>query len=396
MAGAPPGPPPPLPGPPTGAPPSRLRPSDAGDEVRAVLARVDDLGGDVIQLQKVTEVARGQVRQAQDDPAVGRDPGLDLWRLREPGYLRALVDVEPPRVNNALVLLPVLLSWLVLGLAELAYRRTTADAGGEPAQPFFAAWMSGPLLLSPVMLSLVIFASVGWLMWRYNSTSNAHADLDRLDREVRDIEIALLEPLVRFRRQCLRSTVEGTQQRSADALFEASRQLRETAEQLTGSLTAAQDLRSVLARLLDELPDVGAQAVRLGRINDELRDAADHVAAETRPLTDLVSTAAEGAVALGAAMASATATMERAQRLESTMAEQNGVVDVSGHPFVEASERMAVATRQLADVARIVHETSATLCDAVQRVNYFSLVVDGIRNPEPPPDRPRDGRGAPA
>src|SRR5215470_9276700 len=88
------------------------------------------------QLNAVLRLAVVQAAQAErTDPSVS-DRDAELWRLREPGYLRAICDHPVARPNAALVLLPVALAWLVLGIAEFRYAQHA-----DTKEAFFAHWI---------------------------------------------------------------------------------------------------------------------------------------------------------------------------------------------------------------------------------------------------------------
>jgi hypothetical protein len=350
--------------------------------VVAVLDRAARLVGGPPQFTAVVAVARRQAKDIADGSlTLAHDADLDLWKMREPGYLVALVEPEPPPSRNVQVLLPVLLSWLVLGVAELSHLVRYRDVPADERPPFFSTWMNGPTLLSPVVLSIVIVISVGWLMWRHHRTGADQIEARKLERAVQGIETELLDPLTRLREQGLAGTVEGTQQRSAEALLEASGRLQETAEQLGGSVAAATELRTVLDRMLAELPAVGPEAVRLAGITGELRDAGDRVRADAQSMADLVGVATQGAVSLETAMTAARDAVARARQIEDRVAEEGAAIHAGVQPFVAASAAVGVAAERLNTTAETLHRAAADLRVALERTRWFSLVADGLRAP---------------
>src|SRR5690349_2239336 len=101
-----------------------------GSLIASALTRLDRIAGvrpgtrpaHLDQLALVLSAAASEASKADNDPTgVPRD--ADLWRLREPGYLRAMCEHPIARPGGAMVLLPVVLTWIALGVAELVYLR---------------------------------------------------------------------------------------------------------------------------------------------------------------------------------------------------------------------------------------------------------------------------------
>ncbi|GAA4448280.1 hypothetical protein GCM10023148_54280 [Actinokineospora soli] len=152
----------------------------------------------VAQFGAVVGVAARQARQVVQEPGrVGRD--AELWRLAEPGYLRGICEHPVQRAGATAALVPVVLTWVVIGGAEAWYSLSHADTPADEKPAFFADWLAQPLYLSPVMLSLAIVLTVAGLMWRYHGPAADQRRADRDDPIAHRLEAGLVEPLAALR-----------------------------------------------------------------------------------------------------------------------------------------------------------------------------------------------------
>ncbi|NKE63334.1 hypothetical protein FXN61_44080, partial [Lentzea sp. PSKA42] len=200
---------------------------------RTAMSTMDALAGvspanrppHLAQLNGVLVVAVRQAQRVELNPATA-DQDADLWRLREPGYLRAICEHPPTHPNNVLVLLPVVLTWSALGVAEWRYvqQYTSSDAASRP--PFFSDWLAQPWYLGPVLLSLVIVVTVLWIMLNHRRTWSSQRRADAIDRVAHRLEVDLLEPVAILRAQIGSSPEQQTRQAAA-TLAEAAQRLGE-------------------------------------------------------------------------------------------------------------------------------------------------------------------------
>lgn len=327
----------------------------------------------------VLTVALRQLRELPAKPHLVQDPTLELWRLREPGFLRDLVEQPPVRVSGVRVLVPVLATWVLLGFFEWRYIEDQAGIAPAERTPFFTRWMDNVWYLSPVGLSVVVVISVLLVMAGYWRAGAAQRVQDEFERQAEDFEPELLPSLALLREQYLGRGTDDVQQAAAEAVWAAARELRGAAETLGGSVGAAADLRVVLDRLLDRLPEVGEQAARLGTLTARFEEAAEFVAEEAQPLLTLVNQAGNTATALDHAMTLAAEMVQRARDLSEETHRSNGTVDLSREPLVVASRQVQTAVERMDALVASLGSVADALNEAVQRANWISLVADGLR-----------------
>jgi hypothetical protein len=338
------------------------------------------------QFNAVLELVVTQVRQAERDDVAAADPDLELWRLREPGYLRAICDYPVARPSGVLVLLPVALTWAILGWAEVRYaeRYAASDVTARPS--FFAEWIAAPGLQGPVLLSVVIVLSVLWIMATYGRAARAQQRADDIDRTVQGLEVDLFAPLTQLRARAVPTTADVHTRRAADALFHVSVRFGDAAAQLAAAQplvvrlgVVIDRLGIVIDRLVSAMPDLERQASQLVSVDERLRGTAREVAEQMRPVTEIVAGSAAAADAArdavtrsASALAAADEQLATAKRVSEQSAEHRSSLHEAQRPFTAAAE-------QLDTTAAALHELVGTLKETIREVNWLAMVSDGLR-----------------
>ncbi|MEU7531698.1 hypothetical protein AB0A74_38605 [Saccharothrix sp. NPDC042600] len=317
-------------------------------------------------------------------PLVERD--AELWRLREPGLLRAVCDVPVAQPGGVPALLPVAITWGLLGVAEAMYLAgdLSADLGERP--PFFAYWLSLPLPLSPVSLSVLIVATVAVLMVRYVKPARARRRADRADRVVHRLEADLVEPLATL--WAARPVTDQGEQtrRLAVELTSAARRFGGAAERLDAAVATVERLGDAVSRLLDGLPHLGAHVTRLADVEQRIGRGAEVLEVAVRPVTELVDEVGRAVSSAGAAVVRAEDVLARAdvvagqaRQVAVVTAEQRAAVGTAEQPFAEAAARVESAARDLGAATGTLHEAGKQLRTAIREANWMAMVVDGLR-----------------
>lgn len=357
------------------------------------MTRLDEIAGrppkdrpaHLVQLNAVLRLAVQQARQVQSNPAsVGRD--ADLWRLRAPGYLRAICDHPVARPGNVLPLVPVLITWLALGAAELRYLRgRIADTANLPS--FFADWMAQPWYLGPPALSGLIAISLLVIMTTYRRPNRALRIADETDTVVQRLEADLLPPLTVLHALLGAPTVQETAVRAAADLAHATQRLDAAADKLGASITVIDKLGAVVDRLVGVLPDLRDVAGQVARVETGLARSATDIADQLTPLSTMVadatgaSTAARTVAERAADVINVAAGQANEARVLSAHAEEirAGLADAR-RPFVEVSRAVDQTTTRLDAAAAALRETADRLNDTIREVNWLAMVSDGLRH----------------
>ncbi|PWW59504.1 hypothetical protein [Actinokineospora spheciospongiae] len=364
--------------------------------VATALNRVDRIAGTrpsnrpphLAQLTTVLQAAVAEARTAEDHPKrVGRD--ADLWRLREPGYLRGIVEHPVSRAGSGLVLLPVVLTWVLLGAAEFLYVReyVAVPVGSRPS--FFADWLAQPWYRGPFVLSAVIVLTVVWIMLGYRGPAREQAAADELDRVVHQLEVDLLPPLTVLRsRLAPASPVEVTRQAAAD-LTAASAKFAAATDTLATAASVVDRLAAVVERLAAAVPDLRAQADRLADLDGRLERSVAETARQVKPMTDAVeavtsaaATAADTTSRSEAVLKEATTRLDEAAALATRTAEHQSTLATAREPFTEAATAVASAATKLDTAASATRDTAARLGEVIKDVNWLTMVADGLRHPD--------------
>lgn len=356
------------------------------------------------QLGALLRAGRAEAdRIALGDPPT---PGATLWRLDGPGSLRDAADRVVRRASTVAVLVPVLLTWLLLGAAEAYYARQHAATAPGLRPSFFADWMSAPAWRGPAALSALIVLSLGLIMLSYARAARDQRAADDLDRWAQEQGTTLVVPLER-----LRSAVAAADStdRSGRALTQAAHRMEAAATSLAGSRGVVDQLGRTLAGLASSVgelsravPELGRQSAALGETDMRLRAAAADLDRRAAPLVEAVHTvesAAEAARAAGhdagrardeaADLADRTAELaERAEHFRSALAEARAPVTAAGETMTSTSDR-------LAETATTLATTAADLRAVVRRVNWLGLVADGLRHPDDAPGHDDPDHDAP-
>ncbi|MBM7773990.1 hypothetical protein JOD54_004194 [Actinokineospora baliensis] len=337
------------------------------------------------QLDALFELAKAQAKQvAAGSGQVERD--ADLWRLREPGFLRAVCDVPLPQPGASLALIPVVLTWAVLGGAEVMYLNSDLAPEVADRPPFFAYWLSLPVYLGPLLLSALIVATVLGIMVRYVKPARARKRADATDRRVQRLEADLLRPLAVL--WAARPAADGSEhvQRLGAELTTAARRFGAASERLAGAVTTVQELGTAVSKLLDGLPHLGAHAVQLGEVQQRIERDTATLAEVTAPMTALAADVGKAATTAATAAAKAaqvldtfTAELTEARALVTATAEQRTAVDSAEQPFTSAAAHVESAARDLGPVTAALRKTSEQLRDAIHEVNWLAMVADGLR-----------------
>lgn len=329
-------------------------------------------------------VAKQQAAQVVAGEPVERD--AELWRLREPGVLRAVCDVPVPQPGGVLALLPVAFTWGLLGVAEVMYLTgdLSSDVGQRP--PFFAYWLSLPPLLSPLVLSVLIVVTVLVLMFRYVGPARMRRRADRTDRIVHRLEADLVEPVAAlWAARTLTDQGEQTR-RLAVELTSAARRFGGAAERLDAAVSTVERLGDAVSRLLDGLPHLGAHVTRLADVEQRIGRGAEVLEVAVRPVAELVDEVERAVSSAGAAvvraedvLARADAVAGEAREVSAVTAGQREAVGAAEKPFAEAAALVESAARDLGAATGTLHDTSTHLRAAIREANWITMVVDGLR-----------------
>ncbi|MCX2949693.1 hypothetical protein [Lentzea sp. NEAU-D7] len=375
-------------------PPGPETPADQVDRLatRAIieLDRLAKCGQDtrpphLAQLSAVLGEGVQQARQAQaGSAAVNR--ASEVWKLREPGYLRAIVEYPIPRPGSTLPLVPVVLTWAILGIAEYSYVKdfTSIDAVARPS--FFADWMTQPLWRGPVGLSFAIVVTVLVIMWRHRGPAKAQNLADDVDRVVHRLEVDLLAPLAVLRSGLAPLQVAEHTRQAAVELSAAARQFSGATRELAGATTVVDRLVAGADRLIATLPELGKQAERLAEVREELDRTAGVITSRLDPLASVVSDVSGAAEAAQRAVDVSERVMSRSfeQLVESRSIADRHVghteaLAAAQAPFTAVADVVAQAAGRLDSTSALLQKTVAELGKVVDEVNWLALVSDGLR-----------------
>ncbi|MET8758765.1 hypothetical protein [Lentzea sp. NPDC004782] len=342
------------------------------------------------QLGGVLAVAARQAERIELNPAAA-DPDADLWRLREPGYLRSICEHPVTHPNTVLVLLPVVLTWSALGVAEWRYVRS----GGTGARPsFFADWLAQPWYLGPVVLSLVIVVTVLWIMLNHRRTSSSQRRADAIDRVAHQLEVDLLEPLAVLRALVGSSPEEQTRQAAA-TLSDAAHRLGEASSRLAAASAVVDRLGAVAQELVAALPDLARQVQAFSVVQQRFGEQAAQIISAVAPLENVVAdVGAAGALARDASARSgdvvreAAVQLSAANELSTRNTAHRELLDEAQKPFSAAADSVAGAAERFQATTTTLQEITGKLRETIREVNWLAMVSDGLRHPAEHPDRP--------
>ncbi|GLZ40796.1 hypothetical protein [Actinokineospora sp. NBRC 105648] len=345
------------------------------------------------QLGLVLAAAASEAGQADRDPT-RLDRDADLWRLREPGYLRSICEHPVARAGNALVLLPVVLTWIALGAAELFYvqQYTATPAADRP--PFFADWLAQPWFRGPVVLSAVIVVTVLLIMLGYRRPAAQQAAADDIDRIAHNLEADLLPLLTILRSRSVTPPVADAARTAAADLSQAAAQIRSATEKLSESLAVIDRLGVVAGRLAETVPGLREQTDRLADLDTRMTQTVAEISRQAQPMTEAVAVVSGAAAAVDGALTrsetvlrEATARLDQAEAIGNRTAEQQTVLSRAEQPFTAAADTVAAAAGKLGETVTAVLDTATQLRETVKDVNWLAMVSDGLRHepghPEP-------------
>ncbi|GAA1335677.1 hypothetical protein GCM10009660_15610 [Catellatospora bangladeshensis] len=380
--------------------PSAPVPESAADQVGRLvdkaLADLDRITGSApatrpAHLAQLDAVLREGVQQARQleggSTAVDRDS--DLWRLREPGYLRGICDHPVDRAGSTLPLWPVVLTWGALAYAEWNFLQDHRATPVAQRPSFFADWMSQPLLRGPFGLSLAIVVTVLIIMVRYRKPARAQSVADEVDRIAHRLEVDLLRPLTVLRARLGPVRVEEHARQAAVELAASARLFTTATAKLADSTAVVDRLVSAVERMVAALPDLGEQSGKLDEVRARLDRTAQVITTQLDPLASVVSDVTDAAESARTAVDRSAEVLLRA---EGGLAEAREVADRhDGHrqalaqaqqPFADVAEVVSAAAGRLGDTASLLQETVTQLRATVDGVNWLAMVSDGLRDAE--------------
>jgi hypothetical protein len=340
------------------------------------------------QLAIVLAAAVHQARQVSGDPAkVERD--AELWKLREPGFLRGIADHPVARAGNAIVLFPVVLTWAVLGAAEWMYVQEYTAFAAADRPPFFADWLTQPVWRGPFALSAVIVATVLLIMNGYRRPAREQKIADETDRIVHRLEVDLLPPVTILRSQLGPVDDADATRRAAADLADAARRFGLATDRLAESMAVVDRLGGVVDRMAAAVPDLQIQVSRLADLDTRLGQSVAEIAQHSEPLTTAVAAvtgaaeAASGTIARSeAALREAGTRLDGADALATRTAEHQATLAQAQQPFTAAADSVAAAAGKLDSTVAAVHATATQLREVIRDVNWLTTVSDGLRNGE--------------
>ncbi|MGW3966548.1 hypothetical protein ACWED2_42500 [Amycolatopsis sp. NPDC005003] len=352
-------------------------------------AAAASLPSHLAQLGIVLATAVTEAQQVEADPTrAGRE--LMLWRLREPGYLRAMIDRPVKRASQAAVLLPVVLAWALLGIAEVFYTKQYLSKPVAERPPFFADWLQHNDLRGPVALSGLIVVTVLWLMGNAWWAGRDEKAADEADRVVHRLEAELLPPLNSLYGLLGPARTGDASRVAAHELALAADKFGRATARLGDAMAVVERAAGVVERLTAALPTLEAQATRLAEADTRLARTADEITERTEPITAFTGavTAAgdrvhEAAGSVQATLAEATRRLtEAAQLAGQTETSRVGIVAAQA-PFGQAAADVAAAAAKLDRTMNAVHETARDLRTTIADVNWLAVVHDGLRTADP-------------
>ncbi|WP_367129151.1 hypothetical protein [Saccharothrix sp. HUAS TT1] len=345
------------------------------------------------QLDVVLRAAVQQARQAEaGSSAVDRE--ADLWRLREPGYLRGIAEHPVDRPSSTLPLLPVVVTWAFLGYAEWSY--VTEFAASPSAEPssFFADWLAQPMWRSPVGLSVIIVVTVVVLMGVYRKPAKAQRRADRIDRIVHRLEVDLLPPLTVLRAGLAPVRVEEHTRQAAVELGAAAKLFTSATVRLAESTTVVDRLVGGVERLVAALPELGAQAEKLDEVRRDLDRTSRLIGAQLEPLASVVSdvsgaaeAAREAVVRSGVVLERADAQLADARSVAERHERHQEALTAAQQPFTAVADVVAEAAGALGRTSALLQKTTDELRATVGEVNWLAMVSDGLRHADEQHDR---------
>ncbi|MGW6937030.1 hypothetical protein ACWGE0_43760 [Lentzea sp. NPDC054927] len=363
------------------------------DLARKTMEELDAVAGTVpqarpahlAQLAQVLHLAVNQAHLVERDPhAIDRD--AELWRLRDPGYLRAMCDHTVDRPNNTLVLLPVVLTWLALGAAELAFVHSHESTPVSQRPSFFADWLAQPPYRGPAALSAAIVVTVLLIIFAYRRPAAAQAVADEVDRIVHGLEVSLGPPLTVLRSKLSSLTVERATRRAAAELQQAAQEFRTATTTLAQSAQIVDRLGIVVGQLANVVPTLQTQAEHLATLDERLARSAAEMRHTAEPLTTAVDTVAaaadtarDAAARSEAVLGHATSRLSQAADVARTTTEHQATLAAAQHPFAEAAGSVAKAADKLNDTVAAVRDVATSLHGAIREVNWLAMVSDGLR-----------------
>jgi hypothetical protein len=338
------------------------------------------------QVNSVVEVAVGQAFQVVPEPErVERD--AVLWRLAEPGFLRGLCEHPVPRQPGALVLVPVLSTWGVLGYAEYQYVKEFEKADVATRPPFFTHWMAQPMFEGPLLLSLAVVVSLVVLSALYGRPYLAQRRAQTIDEIAHRLENEMIVPVNALRAAMPPPNADGQLREVAGELQMAARRFDGAARHLAGSVEVVDRLGAAVDRLLAGLPDLEAHTSRLAGVGIEIAQSADMMAEQARPLTSMIvdvgkaaDTADQAAATSERVLGQSIARLDEARTVMTTTAGHQEALAAAGQPLAAAATTIESAARGMDATVHALHKTSQALSDTIKEVNWLAMVSDGLRH----------------
>lgn len=342
------------------------------------------------QLGQVLTAAAHEAAMAEENPGrVGRD--ADLWRLRRPGYLRAICEHPVGRVNGALVLLPVVLTWIVLGVAELMYVAHYTAIPADRRPPFFTDWLVQPWYRGPFALSAVIVLTVGCMMVNHHRATRQQHMADRLDALVHQLEVDLLPPLTILRGRLPQGSAPEVTRAAAADLSRAAGLFVAATERLADSMTVVDRLGAVVDRYTEVLPELRARTEHLAELDQRVGRSVGELSARLEPVTQVVATIQSAAETARSAVARSEsvlregeAKLDLAERVADHTEAHRAALEAARRPFVDAAVSIGATADKLDATVAAATGLAMQLGEVIKNVNWLALVADGLRDGDRP------------
>ncbi|CCH32258.1 hypothetical protein ABZ816_34135 [Actinosynnema sp. NPDC047251] len=381
---------------PTQTAPTQTAAAEFEGLVGAATTRLDRVAGTspghrpahLAQLDAVLRAAVQQAKQAEaGSSAVDRD--ADLWRLREPGYLRGIADHPVDRPSSTLPLLPVVVTWAFLGYAEWAYVTEFASSPAAGPSSFFADWLAQPMWRSPVGLSITIVVTVLVIMHVYRKPAQAQRRADEIDRVVHRLEVDLLPSLTVLRAGLGPVQVEEHTRQAAVELGAAAKLFTSATVKLAESTAVVDRLVAGVERLVTALPELGAQAAKLDEVRRDLDQTARLIGTQLEPLATVVTdvsgaaeSAREAVIQSGVVLERADAQLADARSVAERHERHREALAAAQQPFTAVADVVAGAAGSLDRTSALLEKTIDELRATVDGVNWLAMVSDGLRHPD--------------
>jgi methyl-accepting chemotaxis protein len=245
-----------------------------------------------------------------------------------------------------------------------------------------------------VLLSVVIVASILWIMRNYRRTARIQRRADDIDHTVQQLEVDLFGPLTQLRNRMEPAAVEERTKQASEALLQSAMRFSHAADQLRDSTDLVEQLSTVIDRMASTvdrmaatIPELERQTALFAQIDQQFRDTANTISEQMRPVVTVVT---NSAVTVDAArdivtrsanlLTEAEKQLAIAQQVSAESAEHRTSLEATQRPFTSAADNVARAAEKLDHTTAALQETVKRLQETIKEVNWLAMVSDGLRH----------------